>query len=118
MPEKNFSDWYWFEDSVKTETFITKAHKKGLVSLGISWPVTVGGDFDYLLTEIKSAKDSISTVDLVRKYDKPKIFLESAKMREIVPEDGNPEGYQRDLLIHEVFLMLFQINYHIFLYTT
>ena len=107
LPEKNFSDWYWFEDSIKTETIITKANKKGLISLGVGWPVTVGSDFDYLLPEIQSVNDTISTIDLVRKYDNPKMFLESAKIRGIIPEDGNPEGYHRDLLIHEVFLDAF-----------
>ena len=37
IPEKNFVDWYWYADSIKVPTLITKAKQKGLVTLGVSW---------------------------------------------------------------------------------
>tara|TARA_B100000809_G_scaffold251997_1_gene286159 strand:+ start:894 stop:2195 length:1302 start_codon:yes stop_codon:yes gene_type:complete len=107
IPEKNFIDWFWYADSIKVPTLITKSHDKGLVTLGVSWPVTVGAKIDWMLPEMKSVHDSISTIDLVRKHDHPKTFLESAKVRGVVPEDGNPSGYNRDLLLHEVFMDAF-----------
>ena len=107
IPEKNFVDWYWYADSIKVPTLITKAKQKGLVTLGVSWPVTVGAEMDWMLPEIKSVTDTISTVDLARKHDRPETFLESAKIRGAVPEDGNPSGYNRDLLLHEIFMDAF-----------
>ena len=107
IPKNNFVDWYWYADSIKTPTLITKLREKNLVSLGVSWPVTVGATMDYMLPEIKSVNDSISTVDLVRKHDHPDRFLESAKIRGVVPENGNPQGYVRDLLLHEIFMDAF-----------
>ena len=107
-PKNNFVDWFWYSDTVKTPTLISKIQKKGLVSLGISWPVTVGAPIDYMLPEIKSVNDSISTVNLVRKHDNPDRFLESAKIRGVIPEDGNPQGYNRDLLLHEIFMDAFK----------
>ncbi len=107
LPEKNFVDWYWYADSIKVPTLITKAKELGLVTLGVSWPVTVGAEMDWMLPEIKSVNDTISTVDLARKHDQPETFLESAKVRGVVPEDGNPTGYNRDLLLHEVFMDAF-----------
>jgi len=104
VPEKNFVDWYWYADSIQVPTLITRAKENGLVTLGVSWPVTVGAKMDWMLPEIKSVNDTISTVDLVRKHDVPSSFLESAKVRGVVPEDGNPKGYGRDLLLHEIFM--------------
>ncbi|MDC0645827.1 ectonucleotide pyrophosphatase/phosphodiesterase [bacterium] len=106
-PDKIFVDWYWYADSIKVPTLITKADKKDLVTLGVSWPVTVGAKMDWMLPEMKSVNDSISTVDLVRKHDRPETFLESAKVRGVVPEDGNPKGFGRDLLLHEIFMDAF-----------
>ncbi len=106
-PSKNFVDWFWYADSIKTPTLITKAKEKNLVSLGVSWPVTVGAAIDYLLPEFKSVNDSISTVDLIRKHDNPKYFLEIAKTRGIIPENKNPEGFSRDLLLHQLFIDTF-----------
>ena len=106
-PEKNFVDWYWYADSIKVPTLITKSHEKGLVTLGVSWPVTVGAEMDWMVPEMKSVNDTISTINLVRKHDRPETFLESAKVRGVVPEDGNPSGYNRDLLLHEVFMDAF-----------
>ncbi|MBT7945509.1 MAG: sulfatase-like hydrolase/transferase, partial [Candidatus Marinimicrobia bacterium] len=106
-PDKIFVDWYWYADSIKVPTLITKADEKDLVTLGVSWPVTVGAKMDWMLPEMKSVNDSISTVDLVRKHDRPETFLESAKVRGVVPEDGNPKGFGRDLLLHEIFMDAF-----------
>ncbi len=106
-PAKNFIDWFWHADSIKTPTLITKANEQKLISLGVSWPVTVGAPIDYLLPEFKSVNDSISTVDLVRKHDNPKHFLETAKIRGIIPENNNPEGFNRDLLLHQLFMDTF-----------
>jgi predicted AlkP superfamily pyrophosphatase or phosphodiesterase len=107
IPEKNFIDWFWYADSIKVPTLITKSHDKGLVTLGVSWPVTVGAKMDWMLPEMKSVHDSISTIDLVRKHDHPKSFLESATVRGVMPEDGNPKGFGRDLLLHEIFMDAF-----------
>ena len=106
-PSKNFIDWFWYADSIKTPTLITKAKEKKLITLGVSWPVTVGAPVDYLLPEFKSVNDSISTVDLIRKHDNPKYFLEIAKTRGIIPENNNPEGFNRDLLLHRLFMDTF-----------
>jgi len=103
-PSKNFIDWFWYADSIKTPTLITKAKEQNLISLGVSWPVTVGAPIDYLLPEFKSVNDSISTVDLIRKHDNPKHFLEISKIRGIIPENNNPEGFSRDLLLHQLFM--------------
>ena len=107
MPNNNFVDWYWYADSIEVPTLITKASQNGLVTLGISWPVSVGAKMDWMLPEIKSVNDTISTIDLVRNHDRPESFLESIKVRGVVPENGNPSGYNRDLLLHEIFMDTF-----------
>ena len=107
IPKNNFVDWYWYADSIEVPTLITKAKQSGLITLGVSWPVSVGAQIDWMLPEIKSVNDTISTIDRVRKHDRPESFLESAKVRGVVPEDGNPSGYNRDLLLHEIFMDAF-----------
>ena len=107
VPKNNFVDWYWYADSIKVPTLVTQANQNGMVTLGVSWPVSVGATMDWMLPEIKSVNDTISTIDLVRKHDSPESFLESAKVRGVVPDDGNPSGYNRDLLIHEIFMDAF-----------
>jgi len=107
-PESNFSDWYWFADSIKVPTLIDKAYEKKLITLSISWPVTVGAPATYMLAEIQSTSDSVSTLDLVRKYDVPNLFLEKAKIRGAIRVDKTPKDYDRDLLLHQLFLDSFK----------
>lgn len=108
IPETNFSEWYWFSDSIKTPTLIDKAYEKKLITLSISWPVTVGAPATYMLAEIQSTSDSVSTLDLVRKYDVPDLFLEKAKIRGAIKVDKTPKDYDRDLLLHQLFLDSFE----------
>ncbi|SUZ91951.1 uncharacterized protein METZ01_LOCUS44805 [marine metagenome] len=107
-PEINFLDWYWYQDSVYVESIIDKIKEKELVSLGISWPVTVGAPITWGLPEIKSTTDTISTVALVMKHDMPDHFIESAQLRGIINPKASTEGYSRDILLHKIFMDAFR----------
>lgn len=52
-PEQNqkTKDWNWFAHQIKTPTLWTEAHKKGLTTAAVGWPVTVGAEIDYHIPE-------------------------------------------------------------------
>ena len=107
-PEINFSDWYWYQDSVHVESVIDRIKDKGMVSLGISWPATVGSPITWGFPEIKSTTDTISTVMLVMKHDMPDHFIESAQLRGVINPMASTEGYSRDILLHKMFMDAFR----------
>ena len=108
QPEINFSDWNWYQDSVRVESIIDKIKQNEMVSLGISWPVTVGAPITWGFPEIKSINDTISTASLVMKHDMPDHFLESAQLRGIINPQASTEGYSRDILLHKIFMDAFR----------
>ena len=107
-PEINFSDWYWYQDSVRVESVIDRIKDKGMISLGISWPVTVGAPITWGFPEIKSTTDTISTAMLVMKHDMPDHFIESAQLRGVINPMASTEGYSRDVLLHKMFMDAFR----------
>ena len=44
--------WNWYADSIKVPTLWQTAHKAGLTTAAVLWPVTVGADIDYNIPEI------------------------------------------------------------------
>ena len=107
-PETNFSDWYWYQDSVHVESVIDRIKDKRMISLGISWPVTVGAPITWGFPEIKSTTDTISTAMLVMKHDMPDHFIESAQLRGVINPMASTEGYSRDVLLHKMFMDAFR----------
>ncbi|RFZ94881.1 alkaline phosphatase family protein [Mucilaginibacter conchicola] len=43
--------WFWYYKDIKVPTLWTAAKQAGLVTAGVSWPVTVGAPIDYNLPE-------------------------------------------------------------------
>jgi predicted AlkP superfamily pyrophosphatase or phosphodiesterase len=43
--------WFWYYKDIKVPTLWTAAKEAGLVTAGVSWPVTVGAPIDYNLPE-------------------------------------------------------------------
>lgn len=43
--------WFWFYKDIKVPTLWTAAKDAGLITAGVSWPVTVGAPIDYNLPE-------------------------------------------------------------------
>lgn len=56
----NFFDpnpnWYWYRNSIKSETLFDLAYKKGLTTAALLWPVCGRSTIDYNLTEIFPTK--------------------------------------------------------------
>lgn len=46
------TQWYWYAEAIKVPTLWSAAHKQGLKTAAISWPVTTGADIDYLIPEV------------------------------------------------------------------
>ena len=64
-------EWYWYADSVKTETLWSMAKKAGLVTASVGWPVTVGADIDYNVPEIFDPKENPPTGKRTAQYATP-----------------------------------------------
>tara|TARA_B100000315_G_scaffold260939_1_gene328100 strand:+ start:38847 stop:40052 length:1206 start_codon:yes stop_codon:yes gene_type:complete len=104
-----FKKWYWYSDSIRTPTVFNLAKEKDLVTAGVSWSVSVGGPFNYLVPEIKSESDDISTLQVVRKHDKPWWLIEYfALSGKLDVGDDATEGFTRDLNLHKMFKTLFR----------
>ena len=52
-PRRTFNDaWYWYAQQIRVPTLWQVAHRAGLVTASIGWPVSVGAtDVDYLIPE-------------------------------------------------------------------
>ncbi len=52
-PERVMADaWYWYADGIKVPTLWSAAHKAGLKTASVGWPVTVDAkDIDFLIPE-------------------------------------------------------------------
>jgi len=48
----NQTGWYWYASDIKVATLWDAAKAKGLVSVNVHWPVSVGGAADYNLPQI------------------------------------------------------------------
>ena len=48
--------WYFFADKIKVPTLWDAAHKAGITSGAVSWPVTVGAKIDFLLPEYRPVR--------------------------------------------------------------
>lgn len=63
-------EWYWYFNAIKVDTLYTVAHKAGLVTASVSWPVTVGAPIDYLVAENSQSEDTDRPVgDMVNPKD-------------------------------------------------
>ena len=49
---KNSQGWYWYAEDVKVPTLWDAAHKAGLTTANVYWPVSVGAGIDYNLPQI------------------------------------------------------------------
>ena len=52
-PERKMAGaWYWYEDQIKVPTLWSAAHRAGLTTASVGWPVTVDAkDIDFLIPE-------------------------------------------------------------------
>lgn len=51
-PVTRSSEWHWYAKDIKVPTLWSEAHKAGLTTAAVAWPVTVGAEIDYLIPEI------------------------------------------------------------------
>ncbi|WBW49915.1 ectonucleotide pyrophosphatase/phosphodiesterase [Peptoniphilus equinus] len=52
QPEKLSMDWYWDEPSLQGDSIFRAAHRRGLSTCALCWPVSADGPIDYNLPEI------------------------------------------------------------------
>ena len=71
-PEGSNGEWYWKSDFIKTPTLWEAAHKSGLTTANVLWPVTVGADIDYNIPEIWSTAKDHDRVAPMRQYTTPR----------------------------------------------
>lgn len=71
--------WYWFSKDIKVPTLYDVAKEHGMTVGALLWPVTAGGDIDYLLPEIWNVKKNHNQLLTTIKYGSPlfDITLES-----------------------------------------
>ena len=64
-PRRRFEDaWFWYASEVKVPTLWQAAHRKGLVTASIGWPVTVGATgIDYLIPEYWRSSGATADLD-------------------------------------------------------
>jgi predicted AlkP superfamily pyrophosphatase or phosphodiesterase len=70
-------EWYWYADTVKTETLWSMAKKAGLVTASVGWPVTVGADIDYNVPEIFDPKENPPTGKRTAQYATPGLLAKA-----------------------------------------
>ena len=109
-PERNFDPWFWWADSLKVPTVFHLAQKNGLVTASTPWPVSVNGPFDYNIPEIEPMRgETISTIDLVRRHDRPSKLIEYfALFGGLSSSEESTHGFQRDLNLHHIFKTIFK----------
>lgn len=70
-------EWYWYADTVKTETLWSMTKKAGLVTASVGWPVTVGADIDYNVPEIFDPKENPPTGKRTAQYATPGLLAKA-----------------------------------------
>lgn len=57
--------WFWYADSIKVPTLFTAAHRKGLKTAAVLWPVQVGAPIDYNVPDIwnPDTYDRVTPID-------------------------------------------------------
>lgn len=74
---KNPNDWFWFAKSIKCTTLWDEAHKHGLTTGSVAWPVTAGADIDWDVPEIwNPAEGQVVDPLYVAKFMNPVFGLE------------------------------------------
>src|SRR5207244_7609294 len=63
--------WYWFTDTLKSETLWTLAKKAGLKTAAVGWPVTVNAEIDYNFPEIWDPAEKPITAKRAAQYATP-----------------------------------------------
>ena len=70
--------WSWVFNDIKCDTLLQAAHRAGLTTAAISWPVTVGAPVDYLLANDSASEDlgptdgaAVAPADLLTRLGKP-----------------------------------------------
>lgn len=83
-PRRNFGDsWYWYASQIRVPTLWQAAHRAGLTTASVGWPVSVGSpDVDFLIPEywriFKPTEDlNPSDRDLIAALSRPAGILES-----------------------------------------
>ncbi len=49
---KNAQGWYWYSEDIKVPTLWDAAHKAGITTANVYWPVSVGAQVDFNLAQI------------------------------------------------------------------
>lgn len=63
--------WYWYSKDIKVPTLYDAAKRQGKTVGALFWPVTAGGNIDYLLPEIWNVKGNKSQIQAALKYGSP-----------------------------------------------
>lgn len=75
-PVKPTGRWYWESAYIRVPTLWQAAHKAGLQTAAVAWPVTVGADIDHNVPEIWSLAKNPDRADPIRANTTPKGFFE------------------------------------------
>src|SRR5262245_50805229 len=66
--------WYWYAKALKAETLWTVAKKAGLTTAAVGWPVTVGAEIDYNVSEIYDPGENPATGNWTAKHSTPRLL--------------------------------------------
>ncbi|WP_107942550.1 alkaline phosphatase family protein [Metasolibacillus fluoroglycofenilyticus] len=69
VPE-NDQNWHWFRSDIQVPTIYEAAHKKGLKTAGLLWPVSGKAKIDYNIPEIKAVKNENQALKILKSGSK------------------------------------------------
>ncbi|WP_336045931.1 alkaline phosphatase family protein [Solibacillus ferritrahens] len=69
VPESE-QNWHWFRKDIQAPTVYEAAHKKGLTTAGLLWPVTGKAQIDYNIPEIKAVKNENQALKILKSGSK------------------------------------------------
>lgn len=70
-PENGSASWFFDSSAIRVPAIWDLARRAGLTTAGISWPVTVGAQIDYLIPETHQAPPDMTWLELARRQSTP-----------------------------------------------
>jgi predicted AlkP superfamily pyrophosphatase or phosphodiesterase len=91
------SGWHFESSAIKVPTLWDAANRAGLITAGVSWPVTVGAPIDVLFPESHQFPAEETWLDLARSESTPGLVDAVVEALGGFPPDGNRDPQKRDV---------------------
>jgi predicted AlkP superfamily pyrophosphatase or phosphodiesterase len=91
--------WYWYTEQINVPTLWDGAHKRGLKTAAVYWPVTVGAAIDYNMPEFREPK-TIEDRMLFRSAATPGLAAEFEEKFGAFPVTNFPDSVRAKMAAH------------------